>query len=420
MNTQSPNEGNANLQIAQIPRVSIQAFCETQATAGAINSAAMDRRMSKAHVKVNMGGGAAAIEAYRESPTPNLLILEGTGDRETLLGHLEQLSELCDPSTKVVIIGPFNDIQLYRELMSLGVSEYLCAPVDVINFVALVAKLFTSTPGKPIGRVIAVFGAKGGVGSSTIAHNLAWSIATNYNMPAILVDFDIAFGTAGLNFNQDPAMTMMDAISLGERIDQNALDRLMFRCSETLNLIVAPASLDTTCDYAADAFDPLLDLLRNAAPNIILDLPHAWTGWIKSAAMGADEVVVVASPDLPNLRNSKIILDALRAARPNDAAPKLVLNMVGAPKRPEIEPAEFVGALDTQAATIIPYDAKLFGSASNNGQMLAETDPASKINENIIELAHRVMSQAPEPAKPAKKSLLAPLESILARMKKAS
>lgn len=420
MNTQTPSEGNANLQIAQIPRVSIQAFCETQATASAINQAAMDRRMSKAHVKVNMGGGAAAIEAYRDSPTPNLLILEGTGDRETLLGHLEQLSELCEPSTKVVIIGPFNDITLYRELMSLGVSEYLCAPVDVINFVALVANLFASTAGKPIGRVIAVMGAKGGVGSSTIAHNLAWSIATSFNMPAILIDFDVAFGTAGLNFNQDPSTTIMDVIGLGERLDQSTLDKVMFRCSEMLNLIVAPATLDTVCDFSEDAFDPFLDLLRTAAPNLILDLPHAWTGWIKSAAMSADEVVVVASPDLPNLRNSKVLLDTLRASRPNDAAPKLVLNMVGAPKRPEIEPSEFVGALDAQAATIIPYDAKLFGSASNNGQMLAETDPSSKINENIAELARRVMSQVAEPPKPAKKSLLAPIGSILARMKKAS
>jgi pilus assembly protein CpaE len=420
VNTQTPSEGNANLQIAQIPRVSIQAFCETQATASAINQAAMDRRMSKAHVKVNMGGGAAAIEAYRDSPTPNLLILEGTGDRETLLGHLEQLSELCEPSTKVVIIGPFNDITLYRELMSLGVSEYLCAPVDVINFVALVANLFASTAGKPIGRVIAVMGAKGGVGSSTIAHNLAWSVATSFNMPAILVDFDVAFGTAGLNFNQDPSTTIMDVIGLGERLDQSTLDKVMFRCSEMLNLIVAPATLDTVCDFSEDAFDPFLDLLRTAAPNLILDLPHAWTGWIKSAAMSADEVVVVASPDLPNLRNSKVLLDTLRASRPNDAAPKLVLNMVGAPKRPEIEPSEFVGALDAQAATIIPYDAKLFGSASNNGQMLAETDPSSKINENIAELARRVMSQVAEPPKPAKKSLLAPIGSILARMKKAS
>jgi pilus assembly protein CpaE len=420
MTAPTPPEGTADVQIAPIPRVSIQAFCETQPTASAINRAAMDRRMSKAHVKVNMGGANAAIEAYRDSPTPNLLVLEGTGDRDALLGQLEELSGLCDPTTKVVIVGPFNDIQLYRELIEMGVSEYVCAPLDVIGFVGLVSKLFTNTKGKPLGRVIAVMGAKGGVGSSTLAHNIAWSVASAYNSPAILVDFDVAYGTAGLNFNQDPPATIMDALTMGERLDQSTLDRIMFRCSETLNIVAAPAILDSTCDFSENAFDHLLELLRGTAPNVVLDLPHAWTGWVKSAALSADEVILVASPDLANLRNTKNLLDVLRLARPNDAPPKLVMNMVGAPKRPEISVQEFAGALDVEASIAIPYDAKLFGVASNNGQMLAETEPSNKINESIAELVRNVMTKASEPAKPAKKSLLAPLESLLARMKKAS
>jgi len=420
MIAQTPPEGMADVQIAPIPRVSIQAFCETQPTASAINRAAMDRRMSKAHVKVNMGGANAALEAYRDSPTPNLLVLEGTGDRDALIGQLEELSGLCDPTTKVVIVGPFNDIQLYRELIDMGVSEYICAPVDVIAFVGLVSKLFTSTKGKPLGRVIAVLGAKGGVGSSTLAHNLAWGVTTAYNSPAILVDFDVAYGTAGLNFNQDPPATIMDALTMGERLDQSALDRIMFRCSETLNIVAAPAILDSTCDYSENAFDHLLELLRATAPNVVLDLPHAWTGWLKSAALSADEVILVAAPDLANLRNTKNLLDVLRLARPNDAPPKLVMNMVGAPKRPEISVQEFAGALDIEATIAIPYDAKLFGVASNNGQMLAETEPSNKINESIAELVRSVMTKTSEAAKPAKKSLLGPLSSLLARMKKAS
>jgi pilus assembly protein CpaE len=420
MTAHTPPEGTADVQIAPIPRVSIQAFCETQPIASAINRAAMDRRMSKAHVKVNMGGANAAIEAYRDSPTPNLLVLEGTGDRDALLGQLEDLSGLCDPTTKVVIVGPFNDIQLYRELIEMGVSEYVCAPLDVIGFVSLVSKLFTNTKGKPLGRVIAVMGAKGGVGSSTLAHNLAWSVASAYNSPAILVDFDVAYGTAGLNFNQDPPATIMDALTMGERLDQSALDRIMYRCSETLNIVAAPAILDSTCDFSENAFDHLLELLRGTAPNVVLDLPHVWTGWVKSAALSADEVIIVASPDLANLRNTKNLLDVLRLARPNDAPPKLVMNMVGAPKRPEISVQEFAGALDVEASIAIPYDAKLFGVASNNGQMLAETEPSNKINESIAELVRNVMTKANEPAKPVKKSLLAPLEALLARMKKAS
>jgi pilus assembly protein CpaE len=420
MNAQTPPEGTAELQIAPIPRVSIQAFCETQPVASAINRAAMDRRMNKAHVKVNMGGANAAIEAYRESPTPNLLVLEGTGDREALLGQLEQLSEACDPTTKVVIIGPFNDIQLYRELIDMGVSEYVCAPFEVIDFIALVSKIFTPTKGKPLGRVISVVGAKGGVGASTLAHNVAWGIATAYNSPAVLVDFDIAFGTVGLNFNQDPPASIMDAVTMGERLDQTSLERIMFRCSETLNIIAAPAMLETPCDFGETTFDTLLELLRGSAPNVILDLPHSWTGWLKSAVLSSDEVVVVASPDLANLRNAKNLLDLFKLERPNDAPPKLVMNMVGAPKRPEISVPEFAGALEIEATAAIPYDAKLFGVAANNGQMLAETEPSNKINESISDIIRSVMTKSAEPAKPTKKSLLAPLESLLARMKKAS
>ena len=220
---------SADMQIAPVPRISIQAFCETQASASAINRAAMDRRMNKTHLKVNMGGASAAIEAYRNAPTPNLIVLEGNGDRALLLSQLEELSEFCDPGTKVVIIGPSNDIELYRELIALGVSDYMHAPVDVIAFVASVSKAFSAAKGKSLGKVTAVLGAKGGVGASTIAHNVAWGIAIQYAAPVVLVDFDPAFGTSGLNFNQDPPMNLGDVLSVGERLDAGGLDKILFK-----------------------------------------------------------------------------------------------------------------------------------------------------------------------------------------------
>jgi pilus assembly protein CpaE len=407
---------SADMQIAPVPRISIQAFCETQATASAINRAAMDRRMSKTHLKVNMGGAGAAMEAYRNSPTPNLIVLEGNGDKSLLLSQLDELSEFCDPGTKVIIIGPFNDIELYRELVSLGVSDYMHAPVDAIAFVASVSSAFAATKGKSLGKVIAVLGAKGGVGASTIAHNVAWGIASQYASPVVLVDFDQAFGTSGLNFNQDPPMTLTDVLSLGERLDAAGLDKILFKCSEMLSLIAAPAVLDRTYDPDETAFDPLLELLRESTPNIVLDLPHVWTGWLKSLVLGADEIILVTAPDLANLRNCKNILDIVRAARPNDALPKIIINMVGAPKRPEIDTKDFVNAIGIEHTATIVYDAKLFGTSANNGQMLAETDPSSKINETISVIVKSVMSKA-EPVKPEKKKLLAPLSALFARAK---
>ena len=412
-----PNaEPAAEMQIAPVPRISIQAFCETQATASAINRAGMDRRMNKTHLKVNMGGASAAIEAYRSSPTPNLIVLEGNGDRALLLGQLEELSEFCDPGTKVIIIGPNNDIELYRELIGLGVSDYMHAPVDVIAFVASVSKAFVQTKGKSLGKFIAVLVAKGGVGASTIAHNMAWGITTLYSAPAVLVDFDLSFGTSGLNFNQDPPMTLADALAFAERLDTQGLEKILFKCSEMLSIVAAPAMLEKTWDLNEAVFDPIIDLLRQSTPNVVLDLPHVWTGWLKSVALGADEIVIVTSPDLANLRNCKNLLDVIRRGRPNDSQPKIVLNMVGTPKRPEISSADFTNAIGADPTAIIPFDAKLFGASANNGQMLYETDPSSKINETISDIIRSVMSKA-EPTRHAKKSILAPLTALLGRAK---
>src|SRR5436305_11471349 len=108
--------------IAPAPRVSVQAFCETTETAAAVQSAAEDRRLGKAHLKVEMGGMAAAVEAYHTAPTPNVIILETEG-RGDILGGLDHLATVCDSVTRVVVIGNVNDVTLYRELVRHGGSD---------------------------------------------------------------------------------------------------------------------------------------------------------------------------------------------------------------------------------------------------------------------------------------------------------
>src|ERR1700740_2923147 len=98
--------------IAPAPRVSVQAFCETVETAAAVQGAGDDRRLGKAHLKVQMGGGTAAIEAYRTGRTPNVIILEAEGSTGVLSG-LDQLASVCDAGTRVIVIGRMNDVTLY-------------------------------------------------------------------------------------------------------------------------------------------------------------------------------------------------------------------------------------------------------------------------------------------------------------------
>jgi pilus assembly protein CpaE len=401
--------------IAPLPRVTLQAFCETREVADSMQAVTADRRMDKVQARVQMGGPAAAVEAFRGAPTPNVIVLETVSEPAVLIASLEALAESCDPGTKVVVIGHVNDIQLYRELIRRGVSDYLVAPFGTLDLLRTLSELYAAAEGGTLGRTIAIVGAKGGVGASTVAHNVAWAIARNLGASTVIADLDIAFGTAGLDFNQDPPQGIADAVFAPERLDANMLDRLLSRCSDNLSLLAAPAMLDRTVDLGDDAFDLLFDLLRASVPCITLDVPHVWTGWAKRALIGADEVAVVAAPELASLRNAKNLVDLLRAARPNDSMPRLILNQVGLPKRPEIEAAEFAKALGIDVLSSIPFDAQLFGTAANNGQMIAEVQSGGKVAEAFVQIATVLTGRGEQ--KRNKRSLLEPLVARLRRRK---
>jgi pilus assembly protein CpaE len=400
-------------QIDPVPRVSIQAFCESPDLAAIVSAAISDRRMAKAHVKLNMGGAPAAVEAYRSAPTPNVVVLEAPAGRDALVGQLEELAQYCDAGTKVVVLGKLNDIVLYRQLIARGVSEYLVAPFGVVDFVQAMSQLFTVAGAKPLGRVIAVVGAKGGVGASTVAHNLAWSLASVTKMATIIADFDLAFGTAGLDYNQDPPQGVAEAVFAPERVDAVLVDRLLSKCSDHLSLLAAPATLDRVLDFAEASFDSLIDAMRASTPWVVVDVPHLWSGWARRILVSADEVVVIASPDLANLRNAKNLIDNVKNARLNDAPPRLVLNGVGMLKRPEIAAVDFAKAVETGPTAVIPHDAKLFGAAANNGQMIAEVEPNGKTAEAFADLASTLAGRT-EVRKP-KRGVLEPLIAKLGR-----
>ncbi|HLH49521.1 MAG TPA: AAA family ATPase [Roseiarcus sp.] len=402
-------------QINPVPRISIQAFCETQEVAAVIQAAMSDRRMNKAHVKLHMGGPAAAVEAYRSAPTPNVIVLESSQDRDALTVSLDELAEFCDAGTKVIVCGKINDIVLYRHLILKGVSEYLVAPFSVLDFVQAISNLYNTPGANPVGRVIAVTGAKGGVGASTIAHNLAWSVATGLETSTVIADMDLGFGTAGLDYNQDPPQGMAEAVFAPDRVDSNLVERLLSKCADNLSLLAAPATLERPYDFGETAFDAVIDILRASTPCVVLDVPHIWTAWTKRALVGADDVIVVAGPDLANLRNAKNLLDNLRGARPNDRSPKLILNGVGVVKRPEIAVADFAKTVEVEPAAVIPYDAKLFGAAANNGQMIAEIEANGKTAAIFAELARELNGKVE--LKKAKRSLFDPLISALGRKK---
>lgn len=385
---QGQGDVSAMQSLRPVPRISIQAFCETESVANPIERAGDDRRMARTHLKVHMGGIATAIELYQSAPTPNLIILESRREPRELIEQLRQLAEHCDPTTKVIVIGHYNDVWLYRELIRSGISEYVVAPISMADIVGVIASIFVDPEAEPIGRSIAFIGAKGGVGSSTIAHNVAWTISNLFKSEVVVADLDLPFGTANIDFDQDPAQGIAEAVFAPERIDEVYLDRLLAQCAEHLSLLAAPSTLDRVYDFDPEAFQQIIETAQRSAPNLVLDVPHVWNGWTKNTLMQADEVVITATPELANLRNTKNLVDTLKRLRPNDAPPKLIVNQTGIPKRPEISAADFAEPLGIAPMAVIPFEPQLFGNASNNGRMLGEMDAQSAIVQTINEIAH--------------------------------
>jgi pilus assembly protein CpaE len=164
-------------------------------------------------------------------------------------------------------------------------------------------------------------------------------------------------------------------------MDQTMLDRLMSKAANHVSLLTAPAMLDRTFDFEEREFEQIVELSQKSTPVVVLDLPHTWNAWVRYTIATIDEIVIVAEPDLANLRNAKNLSDTIKALRPAESEPLLVVNKVGVPRRPEIAAAEFATSVECRLLGQLGFDAATFGTAANNGQMIAEVSANNKIND---------------------------------------
>jgi pilus assembly protein CpaE len=377
-----------------VPRISIHAFCDRGEVMEVIKAAQTDRRLAKAHLTVSPGGLEAANRHFANEPSPNLLILDSTLPYHQLLGALDQLATFVEPGTKVILIGAQDNIQLFKEVMRRGVSEYLVPPLPPLDLIKSISQLYVD-PDRPfVGRQLAFIGAKGGVGSSTVAHNIAWLIAERYEANTTLVDLDLSFGTVGLDFNQDSEQGVLDALRSPDRVDDAILDRLLTQHSEHLNLFTAPGSL-VPADFTNDIYEAVLNQVRRGVPFVAVDLPNQWTSWVQDTVKNSDDVIITATPDLAALRGAKQMVEFVRSTRPNDRPPILVLNQVGVPKKPEIPIRDFANHVGIEPSLVLPFDPAVFVAAAHNGQVVSDCAFESKAGEGFDDLARRISGRSP-------------------------
>lgn len=376
--------------VLSIPKVDIAVFCTSDTIATAARTAAIDRRMARVTLTVKAGGIKEATALYGGVTSPNLIVIENDDGEARLMAALEALAVECVTGTKVIVVGGSNDIGLYKALLDAGVSDYLLSPLDPMALIAAVQRCFRHSDSEKLGRIVAFVGAKGGTGSSTIAHNVAIAMSNRTGADVLLADLDLQSGTLGLNFDIDAPQGMAEVLESTERLDDVLLRRLAVQYTDHLHLLTSGGDYGRAVNLREADVDRLLDVARSSSWNVVLDLPYLWTQWTRKILMEADEIVITATPDLASMRNAKNMIGFLKQARPNDPPPRLVLNKVGTPKLREIKPKDFADAVGLEEHVSVPFDIPLFGKAANDGRLIIETAPKSVVGKAMVALAWRV------------------------------
>jgi len=376
----------------------------TPETREAVEKASRDRRLQRSRIAIFEGSLQEAAVHYGTAQTPQLIVVETDDAGEDLFDRLDRLAENCDAGTQVLLIGSNNDIVQYRSLISSGISDYLLRPLASTSLIEAVERIFVDPSAPAMGKTIAVFGAEGGVGASTIAQNLAWAIGNQLDEDVILIDLDLCFGTDAFAYNLEVNQGVEDMLAAPERVDEQLYDRFVLHHNDRISILGSRASLANASDIDPAALEQVLNFVRQQAAFVVLDLPHTWSAWVQQALVDADEAVIVGTLDLAALRDTKSIAETINGRRGDDSKSRVVLNHAGASKKTEVPVKEFEEAVGSAPAAVVPHDPLAFGEALNNGQMIGDKNAKHKAIESFSELAKLVTGRAKLAPKKRKKA----------------
>jgi pilus assembly protein CpaE len=330
-------------------------------------------QLGLAHGSIMRGGIAKAIDALSVERSPNILFVDISGI-DLPVSYIHELAEVCEPGVTVIAIGDRNDIGLYRDLIKAGLNDYVVKPLTpqlVSN--ALTTRGNTGEGGaihRKIGTMVACIGARGGVGTTTLAANLAWYLAHRQSRRVALVDLDLQHGDCALALNIKPTSGLREALVNPSRIDNTLLERVMNPVGERLFALTSEEPLREDLHFTPDAVDILLTALREQFHYVVLDLPRSPSSGNRRALDTADFRIMVADQTLRSMRDAVRLRAALGDG---DARHRnlLIINRHGEGGRHAVTLQEMERVLELRPKSVIPFQPTLFTTAASQARLAA-------------------------------------------------
>jgi len=341
--------------------------------------------------KVRAGDLAAARKALDPSAPPQLMLIDISGNADPVPA-LSELIQLCPRSTRVLVIGSVNDVSLYRALTGLGVVDYLVKPISgEMLHDALAAAIDTGGPdggGARKTRSTAFLGARGGIGTTTMAAAVSWYFVHEFHQRAAVIDLDLHFGTLALSVDLEPGRGLREALEHPERIDNLLLASAMSG-GERFKVLASEESLDESLRVEPAAIEPLFQALSQDFDQLVVDLPRSLDDGARHLLAHVDQLILVTDLSLAGLRDTLRLVDLGKriGCRAN---PMVVASQVGAAHRGEITQREFERGLGQDVDHLVSFDAKVGVAMARHGKALPEAARASKPAEELLALAQRI------------------------------
>jgi pilus assembly protein CpaE len=304
------------------------------------------------------GNIETAISTLAQQPSPRLLVVDVSGV-ESALSRVNELAEVCEPDTGVIVVGDRNDIVFYRDLKRAGVFEYFFKPLvsDLITRACNSVLTGTAEPqAARTGRLIFVLGVRGGVGATTIAVNTAWSLAEKRQRWVMLLDFDLQNGDAALHLDVTPSHALREAIEHPERVDKLFLERAVIHVNQRLDLLASLEPLGDPIAFEESAVLSLFELLLRHYRFVFVDLPIVTASKLMKALHLPGTCVLVSNATLVSAREVARWRELIGPNTP-ERTTLHVVNQHGAPG--SLPDPEFVRAAGRAPDVVIAYDREI-------------------------------------------------------------
>jgi pilus assembly protein CpaE len=346
---------------------------------------------------VRKGDISTAIAYLEKARSPKALIVDISGV-EPALTRIQHLADVCEPGVSVVVVGDRNDVGLYRDLLGVGINDYIVTPVPYALVQKAMNGLFgiadtANTPlSHKLGKIITVVGTRGGVGATTVATNLAWGFANKKHRRVALIDLDLKFGACGLMLGVKSDSGLREALERPARIDELFIQRAMIPCGERLSLLTCQESAEDPIKIDPMALSQLVGLLRKEFHYVVLDVPRGNATVLAQALELANVRLMVVDQTTVSIRDTLALRETYRLAH-DDGRNMLLLNRHGESGKMGIAPKEMEEVLGTKFVCHVPFDAKTVVFAANAGvPLLTRRGPVTKAIELLSE---RLSGQAP-------------------------